>query len=155
MENKIETYVRKQLHVAFFPWQGKMALAYRVQEVSHYMMKPCPSGLRRGVVVAFSLIVSLLRIVYAFACQHLDWAGQLHSHLPASQAEPWLPTSLWVGTITLYLLSISTENSSLVSSHMLLFMVAGCFLLKLLCPYHGKSWLLEAGSHVFPHSIFW
>lgn len=51
MENKIETYVRKQLHVAFFPWQGKMALAfYRVQEVSHYMMKTMSSGLRRGVV---------------------------------------------------------------------------------------------------------
>lgn len=27
-ENKIETYVRKQPRVAFFPWQGKMALAF-------------------------------------------------------------------------------------------------------------------------------
>ena len=72
---------------------------------------------------------------------------------PASQAEPWLPASLclWVGTITLYLLSISTENSSLVTSHMLLFMVVGSFLLQLLCPYSGSLSFLEARSHVFPH----
>lgn len=73
-ENKSETYVRKQLNVAFFLWQGKMAFAfYKVQEVSHYMMKTISSGLRRGVVACiFAFIVSLLRIVYAFACQHRD-----------------------------------------------------------------------------------
>ena len=73
-ENKSEIYVRKQLNVAFFPWQGKMAFAcYKVQEASHYTMKTTSSGLRRGVAACiFIFIVSLLRIVYAFACQHRD-----------------------------------------------------------------------------------
>ena len=73
-ENKSETYVRKQLNVVFFPWQGKMAFTfYKVQEASHYTMKTISSGLGRGVVACiFIFIVSLLRIVYAFACQHRD-----------------------------------------------------------------------------------